>query len=210
LDRCGRFVEQLFSSPLLPAAVTILGPDAVTTLGYNLQTQAIAVWLEGFEEAIARHLRDLRALAQQVGLTSEVLRDEPHRRLWEGIANFGAEGDEIVYRVTVPFGAVTEVVATVEQWSSSEKRARYIAHAGTGTLWVSVDADPAGMGWFPRLTALAQSRRGHAVIAAAPAELKKGIDVWGQAPPSLNLMREIKNQFDPQGILSPGRLVGRL
>jgi glycolate oxidase FAD binding subunit len=48
------------------------------------------------------------------------------------------------------------------------------------------------------------------VIAAAPAELKKGIDVWGQAPPSLNLMREIKRQFDPQGILNPGRFLARL
>jgi glycolate oxidase FAD binding subunit len=38
--------------------------------------------------------------------------------------------------------------------------------------------------------------------------LKPGIDVWGPAPPTLSLMREIKRQFDPEGLLNPGRFVG--
>jgi glycolate oxidase FAD binding subunit len=43
---------------------------------------------------------------------------------------------------------------------------------------------------------------------AAPAQLKHGVEVWGPAPPALALMREIKQKFDPQGILNPGRFVG--
>ena len=57
---------------------------------------------------------------------------------------------------------------------------------------------------------LARARKGHAVIAAAPADLKRGIDVWGPEPPGLGLMREIKRRFDPQGMLNPGRFVGGL
>jgi glycolate oxidase FAD binding subunit len=205
-----QMVDELSRSPLLPAAITVLNADAAKATGNGSGMPVIAVWAEGFEENVTRHLHDLQAMAEVIGLTSEILRGETHRRLWEEIRDFGMNGQAVLYRLTVPLASVAEVVRTVEQWSTSEKRVRYITHAGTGTLWVSVDADPAGMGWFPRLTALAQSRRGHAVIAAAPAELKKGIDVWGQAPPSLNLMREIKRQFDPQGILNPGRFLARL
>jgi glycolate oxidase FAD binding subunit len=42
-------------------------------------------------------------------------------------------------------------------------------------------------------------------------ELKRQIDVFGEVPPkTLELMRRVKQQFDPKGILSPGRFVGRI
>ena len=206
-DQCARFADQLLCSPLLPAAVAILSADAVRVSGSDSRTPVIVIWVEGFEEAIARQLRDLGELAQQVGLASELLRDEPHGELWEEIENFGANGDGVLYRITVPVGSVAEVLAQVDRWSRSEKSARYVAHAGTGTLWLLLDSDSSSVRWFPRIAALAQSRRGHAVIAAAPAGLKEGLDVWGTAPPSLAIMREIKRQFDPQGILNPGRFL---
>jgi glycolate oxidase FAD binding subunit len=42
-------------------------------------------------------------------------------------------------------------------------------------------------------------------------ELKRKIDVFDEVPAkTLDLMRRIKQQFDPKGTLSPGRFVGRL
>jgi glycolate oxidase FAD binding subunit len=167
--------------------------------------------VEGFEAAVARQLRDLAALADEAGLASEALRQEPHRRLWEEIGDFGANGEGVLYRVTVPVGAVAEILATIDRWSGEAATpARYVAHAGTGTVWLLAGNDPSSLGWFPRLIALAQGHKGHVVVAAAPPELKAGIDVWGPAPASLGLMREIKRRFDPQEILNPGRFLGGL
>lgn len=204
LEQCTRFVERLSNGPLLPAAVSILGGVG------NARTPAVATWVEGFEEAVARQLRDLAALAEQAGLAVEVLRQEPHRHLWEEIQNFGMNGEGVLYRLTVPVGAVAEALASALGGGSGEAatQARYVAYAGTGTVWLSVGNDPSSMGWFPRLVALAESHKGHVVVAAAPPELKAGIDVWGPPPASLGLMREIKRQFDPQGILNPGRFLG--
>ena len=50
---------------------------------------------------------------------------------------------------------------------------------------------------------------GHAVIAAAPAELN-GHRRVGTGAAELSLMREIKRRFDPQEILNPGRFVAAL
>jgi glycolate oxidase FAD binding subunit len=49
-----------------------------------------------------------------------------------------------------------------------------------------------------------------AVVEDAPPQVKRGIDVFGPEPSSLPLMRSIKAQLDPNGVLSPGRMVGRL
>ena len=48
---------------------------------------------------------------------------------------------------------------------------------------------------------------GHCVVEACPRELKERIDVWGLEGPQLNLMKRIKEQFDPNGTLNPGRFV---
>jgi glycolate oxidase FAD binding subunit len=39
-------------------------------------------------------------------------------------------------------------------------------------------------------------------------EVRGGIDVWGSVGEGLGLMRRVKQQFDPQRTLNPGRFVG--
>lgn len=51
---------------------------------------------------------------------------------------------------------------------------------------------------------------GSALVLFSDLDLKRRIDVFGDPPPAFELMRRVKNQFDPNGILSPGRFAGRL
>ncbi len=48
---------------------------------------------------------------------------------------------------------------------------------------------------------------GHCVVEVCPRELKERIDVWGLEGPQVDLMKRIKEQFDPNGTLNPGRFV---
>jgi glycolate oxidase FAD binding subunit len=48
------------------------------------------------------------------------------------------------------------------------------------------------------------------VVESCPPGIKSGIDVFGRPPQSLALMRGLKARLDPDGVLSPGRFVGRL
>jgi glycolate oxidase FAD binding subunit len=50
---------------------------------------------------------------------------------------------------------------------------------------------------------------GALVVVDAPAEVKAAVDVWGPVP-ALELMRRVKEQFDPERRLAPGRFVGGL
>ena len=51
---------------------------------------------------------------------------------------------------------------------------------------------------------------GTLTVISCDTELKRRIDVFGDPPPSFDLMQRVKQRFDPNGILSPGRFVGRL
>ncbi len=57
------------------------------------------------------------------------------------------------------------------------------------------------------LRAICTAHGGSAVVVDAPAAVKAGLDVWGPVP-ALDLMRRVKDQFDPDHRLAPGRFVG--
>jgi glycolate oxidase FAD binding subunit len=58
-----------------------------------------------------------------------------------------------------------------------------------------------------RLRAICARHQGAAVVVDAPREVKQAVDVWGPIP-ALELMRRVKDQFDPDHRLAPGRFVG--
>ena len=51
---------------------------------------------------------------------------------------------------------------------------------------------------------------GTTIVEHAPLAVKQAVDVWGPIRPDFRLMRALKEQFDPQGTLNPGRFVGGL
>ncbi len=53
----------------------------------------------------------------------------------------------------------------------------------------------------------APPQRGSAVVLHAPAEVRAAVDLWGPVP-GLGLMRAVKDQFDPQHMMAPGRFAG--
>jgi len=77
----------------------------------------------------------------------------------------------------------------------------------TGTIWLACEPTKASVQRFSELASMARARGGHAVIFAAPSALKQGFEVWGESPPTISLMRDIKQQFDPKGLLNPGRFL---
>ena len=53
-----------------------------------------------------------------------------------------------------------------------------------------------------------EARGGSLAVLRCPIEMKSKMDVWGSAGDALPLMKSIKGQFDPTGVLNPGRFVG--
>jgi hypothetical protein len=56
-----------------------------------------------------------------------------------------------------------------------------------------------------RMRSEAVEAGGALVVEEAPAELKGVVGAWGDLGPALTLMRRVKADFDPSGVLSLGR-----
>jgi glycolate oxidase FAD binding subunit len=81
----------------------------------------------------------------------------------------------------------------------------------TGLAWLALDAtDCTQIAEFvSSIRAFLSPTGGTAVLLKASAELRQKVDVWGvSAGAALPLMKKIKQQFDPHGILNRGRFVG--
>jgi glycolate oxidase FAD binding subunit len=198
LAHARRFIEDLAGSPLLPASVFLLG-------GNTEDDWRVAVWCEGFAQEVERHLRDLQAIAGRGNLKGEVAGAENHNALWNKLRDVPLEPHRIVYRITVPRSAILDFIKRAQDWNVTE----IVSDTSMGTIWLAFPVNKAAIARFSEIESVARQRRGHAVLFSAPASLKAGINVWGQSPETLSLMREIKRQFDPNELLNPGRfLVG--
>lgn len=204
LPKVLQFVDELSRSPLLPAAVALMNSVA---LGAGQNNWQAAIRCEGFAETVTRHLADSQALAQQLGLGVEILRDSAHAQLWDRVRDFPLSTGRVVCRVTVPRASVAESVRAIQVGNGSESQPAILSDPLMGTLWIAEPERQISPRRFADLLSLALRCGGHAVMFTAPADAKENIDVWGPPPPTLALMRKIKNQFDPKGLLNPGRFI---
>ena len=112
-------------------------------------------------------------------------------------------------------GVLDDLAGVGRRWSGGSLS----AHAATGVLWLASAARegdlPAGSPAFPMAVAAIREQRqrlaargGSLVLVKAPPELKRAADVWGPPGDAVGLMRRVKERFDPERRLSPGRFVG--
>jgi glycolate oxidase FAD binding subunit len=79
--------------------------------------------------------------------------------------------------------------------------------AGSVSGWID---DTRVLETIVRTRGLAREAGGSAFIEHCPLPVKRIIDVWGDQPQGMEIMQRIKHGFDPLGIMSPGRFVGRI
>lgn len=80
--------------------------------------------------------------------------------------------------------------------------------AGLGVLHAGLapDTEPTAAARFVEAI---RNNAEYAVVLHAPQPVRDAIDLWGPlGSGQLNLMRRVKNQFDPENRLAPGRFVG--
>jgi glycolate oxidase FAD binding subunit len=85
------------------------------------------------------------------------------------------------------------------------------ASPGLGSVLTRLDLSNGGS---PRLLADVQGvllgLADTVTILAAPPSWKHGIDVWGRLPEGFEVMRSLRDQFDPKRTINPGRFAGFL
>jgi glycolate oxidase FAD binding subunit len=191
-------VELADSASAGPLAIALnrstLTPSAVELVGAAGGPGQLVVVFESIAESVAAQADAARELLGG-GETSDHVPD-----------GFGArpgDPEDVVLRIAhVPTGLPTAL-------SALPAGTRVSSSAATGVTYAALAADQAQAA-LPRLREALRPVDGTAVVLRAPEGVRDGLDHWGPVGDSLELMRKVKDRFDPERRMSPGRFVGGL
>jgi glycolate oxidase FAD binding subunit len=217
-------------APLLPSALLLLHAEVVhawhAALPWTVQPPQVVLLLncDGSREAVARQLRDSRALCQTHGsLTDTTLAGTALPTLW-ALRESWCHAVAVTAQpwLHVRLGVVpTRLEATLTHLAQTpafcQQPIGWVTDAGHGQIWARLALQPslsdeltqAVQDWLYTLRTQLRAHHGYAVIEEAPATLRQQLDVWGN-PPGAQLFSLYKQHFDPYAILNPGRYVAGL
>jgi glycolate oxidase FAD binding subunit len=128
--------------------------------------------------------------------------------LWARLRDFAAEHAVVFKAGVLPIqlsemGRAAEAIARKHELGLA-----WIAHA-VGILLLAYDGPPEPiLRAAADLSNVAASMRGHLIVQRAPRTLRERLEVWGPVRSDLAVMQKLKQEFDPHGILNPGRFMG--
>ncbi|MDQ2745620.1 MAG: FAD-binding oxidoreductase [Chloroflexota bacterium] len=184
----------VLASPLVPATMEYWRHD---------EEYELAVRFEGIEAGVMAQVEATTALFPTA--ETQVLREGAERDFWDSRRAEARAPRDVELVVS---HCVTALPATVELLRESGGT-RIRGHAGSGITYATLGAG------LPKRESVVRAARervmaegGSVVIRQAPIEVKQEVEVWGADAGALPLMRRVKDRFDPDGMMNPGRFVG--
>ena len=230
----------LIAQVYAPQGLQVVNRAAARQLGLDAASGSVAesgayvlAFIAGRPRAVARRLEESARLLRESG-ASEVDSTPASSRLEEAgtasqsllrqLTDFGwgdAAAPCLGLKVNLPPDTVGKLIAALgptEDWGGIWG---IVADPGFGAVqllrWPKTSGEDPGdsdaiMAEIERVQAAARAMGGTTVVEHCPRSVKAQIDVWGATGTGaeLELMRRIKQNFDPSGILNPGRFMGKL
>ncbi len=225
LEEAVKFGREILQSQYLPSSIEILNEMAVKKIKPPIAQQGnylVAIGLEGVAESIERQVSEIGERAKKnSALEIAVLASETHPSFWKAIRDFSEglveEGlNFISFKSNFLISRCGEVMDSYEKIAKeSGVDCGLICHSGNGVLYSYVFAGKGVrskkeslLNLIREFSSVAVKNEGHLIVESCPPDIKKRIDVWGEPRGEYEIMRRLKKEIDPKGILNPGRFVG--
>jgi glycolate oxidase FAD binding subunit len=200
--------KTLLASALTPTAVDLLSTQLVTQLSLG-QGMGLMVRFQSVTQSVKEQSSRLLEVGQKLGLQGTVYTDADEANLWQSLPEkiwTAPQQPAITCKIGVlPTAAVTTLTKLDTLTSSSGLG---LIHAGSGLGLLRLDPAVVTPQTIMEMRRHCESQNGFLTVLEAPISLKQQLDVWGYSGNALNIMRAIKQQFDPKNLLSPQRFVG--
>jgi glycolate oxidase FAD binding subunit len=202
LDAAFACIDGLHASQLVPTACEL------SNCGWMPEGDLrLAVLVEGLPAAVERHRAEFGAMALAAGARdTRALEPEVAQDLWSRIGDFprAGAGDTLIRVACLPSQLAAAIAAAGALGVRFGLSLRYTTRALSGVAYARVGGgDPDA--W---LHALRDALPAANLAILDPAGMSGGLPdalTFGRPPEGLAVMRRIKAEFDPKGLLNPGR-----
>ena len=210
VEQCLDAALGIFNSGVMPLALTVFNRAVAERIGINegdSGESVLAVRLGGRPRTLRRMENEAFFAIRERTSHVDRLEDEAGA-VWSQLADFGyADGNEssLAARIALLPGSVARVISLLSQ----DDDPAIVAQPGYGMMsahWFGESEDPGEL--IRQARAYAHRVGGSLIIERAPPAIKDGLDVWDYTGGSLEVMKSLKAQYDPNGILNPNRFTG--
>ncbi|MEB3341540.1 FAD-binding oxidoreductase [Okeania sp.] len=194
--------KTLLSSALTPVAIDLVSVNLVKELGLG-KGVGLIVRFQTIIDSVEEQASKLLEVGNSLGLNS-IRYDGNEAELWNKLKQKiwqSQENKEIICKIGV---MPNKVVETLEQPVLENGLGLIHGGSGLGELrfnYVTIET-------ILELRQWCESTGGFLTVLVAPLEMKQKLDVWGYNQNGLEIMRRIKQKFDPQNILNSYSFVG--
>ena len=165
----------------------------------------LAYTVEGIASDVEAELAEMRQAMQAMKAPEPMVVDAPSGSdMWAAMLR--NTSDMLQVRIGVP---AKDLPAYMNDHARLLNKGIFFSDVSNGLLYTMLAAEheQEAEQWLAQLRQPAQALEGYAVVMNVPADWQTTLDRWGQAPQTIDVMRRLKEQWDPQGILNPGEFL---
>lgn len=190
----------LLSSALTPTAVDLLSPDLVTKLGLGKGTGLI-VRFQSIAESVQQQSARLLEVGEKLGLQGTKCSENDEHQLWQRLPEtmWNCNTKSAIFcKIGI---RPSEAVKAINELPIQDA----LIHAGSGLGVLRFETATAET--LLQVRQKCEAKGGFLTVLVAPTDIKQELDVWGYTGSAIDVMGRIKQQFDPENILSPNRFL---
>ena len=193
--------SSLLASSLTPTCGDIISESVVKKLGID-EGMGLIIRFQSIPNSVAEQCQKVQTIADNLGLQTMIKTEEQEAQIWSQLNQLihpPATDHTITCKVGIlPNGAV-EFCRHLGQLT--DYKGLGIINFGSGLGKLQLEQPNC----IEELRDYCQKHQGFLSILTSPAQIKSQIEPWGYAGNAREIMRGIKEQFDPQNLFSPGR-----
>ena len=203
-EQIERAIQLIKNSSLTPTAADLVTASVAKKLGIKEST-ALLVRFQAIAESASSQTAQLTEIVKELAIEITTYTEQAEQDLWQqlvSIVRIPLTPEAIICK----FGILpTEAIALLQKLDRVDSNSCAMLHtaSGIGTLQLTLNDASA----IQKIRTFCNSNYGFLSILTAPQEIKQKIDIWGYKGNALEMMKTIKNKFDPQNLFSSDRFV---
>ena len=203
-EKIQQVIKSLRNSGLTPVAADVVSASVMKQLSISEEI-GLLVRFQTIPESITEQCQQLQAMIQPLGLEGKEYSDQDEEQLWKQLSE--------IIRISSSTTAIicklgllpTQVINFLNQLNP-EILTRIHIGSGLGELQLFNE----NIEILEKLRSYCDIHQGFLTILTAPKSIKQKVEPWGYKGNTINLMKTIKQKFDPNNIFKPGSYINKI